>query len=88
MTNYTNVLLDQLKSQLELGSDYQLAKFLNVGTSRISNYRNGRSVLDWEMAFKIADILEINDQDVVYGLLEEKTLNPRLINALQNHTPV
>ncbi|WP_045489040.1 helix-turn-helix domain-containing protein [Vibrio harveyi] len=84
MTNYTNVLLDQLKTQLELTSDYQLAKFLNVGTSRISNYRNGRSVLDWELAFKIADLLQLDDQDVVYGLLDEKTVNPRLINALQS----
>ncbi len=88
MTNYTNVLLDQLKTQLELGSDYQLAKFLNVGASRISNYRNGRSVLDWEMAFKIADLLELNDQDVVYGLLDDKYINPRLINALQAGEPV
>ncbi|MGR5324126.1 helix-turn-helix domain-containing protein [Vibrio sp. DNB22_17_1] len=88
MTNYTNVLLDKLKTHAGLTSDYQLAKFLDVGTSRISNYRNGRSVLDWEIAFKIADLLELNDQDVVFGLLEEKTLNPRLINALQNHTPV
>ncbi|CAE6901936.1 helix-turn-helix transcriptional regulator [Vibrio sp. B1FLJ16] len=88
MTNYTNLLLDQLKTQLELGSDYQLAKFLEVGTSRISNYRNGRSVLDWEMAFRIADLLELNDQDVVYGLLDEKTINPRLINALQSKEPV
>ncbi|EKO3785703.1 MULTISPECIES: helix-turn-helix domain-containing protein [Vibrio] len=87
MTNYTNVLLDQLKTQLELTSDYQLAKLLDVGTSRISNYRNGRSVLDWELAFKIADLLELDDQDVVYGLLDEKTVNPRLINALQSRTP-
>ncbi|TON48441.1 transcriptional regulator, partial [Vibrio parahaemolyticus] len=34
MTNYTNVLLDRLKTQLELTSDYQLAKVLDVGTSR------------------------------------------------------
>ena len=88
MTNYTNVLLDQLKTQLELTSDYQLAKFLNVGASRISNYRNGRSVLDWEMAFKIADLLELNDQDVVYGLLDDKHINPRLISALQAGEPV
>ncbi|EKM15226.1 helix-turn-helix family protein [Vibrio harveyi] len=81
------MLLDQLKTQLELTSDYQLAKFLDVGTSRISNYRNGRSVLDWELAFKIADLLELDDQDVVYGLLDEKTVNPRLINALQSRTP-
>jgi len=87
MTNYTNVLLDELKTQLELTSDYQLAKFLNVGASRISNYRNGRSVLDWEMAFKIADLLKLDDQDVVYGLLEDKYKNPRLVNALQAGAP-
>ncbi|MCR9953311.1 helix-turn-helix domain-containing protein [Vibrio parahaemolyticus] len=87
MTNYTNVLLDRLKTQLELTSDYQLAKVLDVGTSRISNYRNGRSVLDWEIAFKIADLLGLDDQDVVYGLLEDKSVNPRLINALQAGAP-
>ncbi len=88
MTNYTNVLLDELKNQLQLTSDYQLAKVLEVGTSRISNYRNGRSVLDWEMAFKIADLLKLDDQDVVYGLMDEKYKNPRLINALQAGAPV
>ncbi|MDV6251082.1 helix-turn-helix domain-containing protein [Vibrio sp. EA2] len=88
MTNYTNVLLDQLKIQLELTSDYQLAKFLDVGASRISNYRNGRSVLDWEMAFRIADLLGLDDQDVVYNLLEDKYKNPRLVSALQSGAPV
>ncbi|MCG6353584.1 transcriptional regulator, partial [Vibrio alginolyticus] len=51
------------------------------------NYRNGRSVLDWEIAFKIADLLGLDDQDVVYGLLEDKSINPRLINALQAGAP-
>ncbi|EIV8467040.1 TPA: transcriptional regulator [Vibrio vulnificus] len=85
--NYTNALLDRLKAKLELGSDYQLAKVLEVGTSRISNYRNGRSVLDWNIAFKIADLLEEDDQKVVFGLLEDKYSNPRLINALQEGAP-
>ncbi|WP_082796663.1 transcriptional regulator [Vibrio cidicii] len=87
MMNYTNALLDRLKAKLELGSDYQLAKVLDVGASRISNYRNGRSVLDWNIAFKIADLLEENDQNVVFGLLEDKYSNPRLINALQEGAP-
>ncbi|AAO07269.1 Phage protein [Vibrio vulnificus] len=87
MMNYTNALLDRLKAKLELGSDYQLAKVLEVGTSRISNYRNGRSVLDWNIAFKIADLLEEDDQKVVFGLLEDKYSNPRLINALQEGAP-
>ncbi|EHZ7358359.1 transcriptional regulator [Vibrio vulnificus] len=87
MMNYTNALLDRLKAKLELGSDYQLAKVLEVGASRISNYRNGRSVLDWNIAFKIADLLEEDDQKVVFGLLEDKYSNPRLINALQEGAP-
>ena len=87
MTNYTNVLLDELKTKLELTSDYQLAKVLEVGTSRISNYRNGRSVLDWEIAFRIADLLKLDDQNVVYGLLEDKYTHPRLVNALQAGAP-
>ncbi|MGR5209634.1 transcriptional regulator [Vibrio rotiferianus] len=80
--NYTNALLDRVKAKLELTSDYQLAKFLEVGTSRISNYRNGRSHLDWDMAFRIADLLEEDDQNVVHGLIDDKYKNPRLINAL------
>ncbi|EGR2797614.1 transcriptional regulator [Vibrio cidicii] len=85
--NYTNVLLDRVKAKLELSSDYQLAKFLEVSTGRIGNYRSGRSVLDWNMAFKIADLLEEDDQNVVFGLIEDKYTNPRLINALRECAP-
>ncbi|EHK9186052.1 transcriptional regulator [Vibrio vulnificus] len=87
MMNYTNALLDRVKAKLELSSDYQLAKLLEVSTGRIGNYRAGRSVLDWNMAFKIADLLEEDDQKVVFGLLEDKYSNPRLINALQEGAP-
>ena len=87
MNNYTNALLDRVKAKLDLTSDYQLAKFLEVGTSRIGNYRSGRSNLDWNMAFRIADLLEENDQNVVFGLIAEKYSNPRLINALEAGSP-
>lgn len=80
--NYTNTLLDRVKSKFELTSDYQLAKKLGVGPTRISNYRNGVSNMDWDLAFTICDLLEENDQNVVFGLIEDKYTNPRLINAL------
>ncbi|NLS13348.1 transcriptional regulator [Vibrio sp. SM6] len=80
---YTNMLLDRVKNKLSLKSDYQLSKLLGVSTSRIGNYRSERSVLDWELAFKIADLLEEDDQNVVYGLIDDKYKNPRLVNALQ-----
>lgn len=82
--NYTNQLLDRVKTKLQLTSDYQLAKFLEVSTGRIGNYRSGRSVLDWDMAFIIADLLGEDDQNVVHGLIDDKYKNPRLINVLHD----
>lgn len=82
--NYTNQLLDRVKIKLHLTSDYQLSKFLEVSTGRIGNYRSGRSVLDWDMAFRIADLLGEDDQNVVHGLIDDKYKNPRLINVLHD----
>lgn len=87
MMNYTNVLLDRVKAKFELTSDYQLAKKLVVTTSRIGNYRVGRSSMDWDLAFVICDLLDEDDQNVVYGLINDKYTNTRLINALHDgHT--
>ncbi|NAW57790.1 MULTISPECIES: transcriptional regulator [unclassified Vibrio] len=82
--NYTNALLDRVKAKFELTSDYQLAKKLEIRATRISNYRNGVSNMDWDLAFKICDLLEEDDQNVVHGLIEDKYSNPRLINALHS----
>lgn len=38
--------------------------------------------MDWDMAFFIADLLEEEDQNVVFGLIDDKYTNSRLINAL------
>ena len=43
--------------------------------------------MDWEMAFRIADMLELDDQFVVHSLLEDKYENPRLISALHEGRP-
>lgn len=83
MENYTNTLLDRVKQELSITSDYELSKFLGVSPSRICNYRNGRSVLDWDMAFKLGDLLHEDDENVVYGLMHEKSMNARLINVLE-----
>ncbi|USD99055.1 helix-turn-helix domain-containing protein [Vibrio sp. SCSIO 43133] len=85
--NYTNALLDRVKAKYGLTSDYQLAKKIDVSRGGVSNYRAGRSVLDWDVAFKIADLLEEDDQNVVYGLIEDKYKNPRLISALHSGAP-
>lgn len=83
MDNYTNQLLDRVKARFDIKSDYQLAKKLGTGTGRIANWRKGMCSMDWNIAFEIADLLNENDHNVVQGLLEEKQMNPRLINALR-----
>ncbi|ASI90972.1 MULTISPECIES: hypothetical protein [Vibrio] len=83
MTNYTNALLDRVKARYELTSEYKLAQKLEVGEGRLRHWRKGRCSMDWDIAFRIADLLEEDDQNVVYGLIEDKYTNPRLINALQ-----
>ena len=84
---YTVELLDMVKAKYGLTSDYQLAKKLGVSSARVSNWRNMKASLEWETAFQVADLLEIDDQNVVYGLLEDKYQNPRLINALCEGRP-
>ncbi|MGF1716980.1 transcriptional regulator [Photobacterium chitinilyticum] len=84
---YTNELLNMVKSRYKLTSEYQLAKKLGVNDSRLYKWRKELNSMDWNMAFKVADILEMDDQKVVYGLLEDKYENQRLINALTEGRP-
>ncbi|CAG22824.1 helix-turn-helix domain-containing protein [Photobacterium profundum] len=79
---YTIELLNMVKAKYDLASDYQLSKKLGVSTSRVSNWMKEKSSMDWDMAFQVADLLGMDDQKVVYGLLEDKYENPRLINVL------
>ncbi|GAL02936.1 putative phage protein Vpf148 [Photobacterium aphoticum] len=74
-----------VKDKYSLNSDYQLAQKLGVSRSRLSKWRNEHNSMDWDVAFLIADMLEMDDQNVVYGLLKDKYENPRLINALTSH---
>ncbi|KLV03263.1 hypothetical protein ABT56_20265 [Photobacterium aquae] len=85
---YTNELLDEVKARFHLTSEYKLAKKLGVSESRLYKWRKELNSMDWDMAFQVADLLGINDQNVVYGLLEDKYRNPRLINALSEGRPV
>ncbi|MGR5096859.1 helix-turn-helix domain-containing protein [Vibrio maritimus] len=86
--NFTNELLDGVKRRYGLTSDYQLCKKLGVSSSRVGNYRSERSNLDWDMAFRIADMLQVDDQYVVYGLLKDKYKNPRINSVLENTAPL
>lgn len=52
--------LDAVKAAYSLTSDYQLAKKLGENTSRISMYRTNGSVMNDDMAIKIAFLLDKN----------------------------
>ncbi|MDO6496852.1 transcriptional regulator [Photobacterium sanguinicancri] len=84
---YTNELLNMVKTRFSLSSEYQLAKKLEVNDSRLYKWRKELNSMDWEMAFRIADMLELDDQFVVHSLLEDKYENPRLISALHEGRP-
>ena len=75
-----------VKARYKLGSDYQLAKKLGVSTARVSNWMKRKSHMDWDIAFQVADLLEIDDQKVVYRLLKDIYENPRLINVLDEQS--
>ncbi|ELE8117801.1 transcriptional regulator [Vibrio fluvialis] len=82
--NYTNALLDRVKAMFNLTSEYQLAKFLEVPYSSLHRWRKGQNSMEWDTAFRICDLLNEDDQNVVYGLIDDKYSNPRLINALHD----
>ena len=81
--NFSNVMLHRYKEAYGLTSWYQVAKKLEVSESNVRKWRKGRNQMSWEMAFKMADLLQIPDQFVVLELLPHKIKNQRLINALE-----
>jgi transcriptional regulator with XRE-family HTH domain len=64
----TNRYLDRLAAHLGGVSDYRIAKVLEVGHSRISNYRTGRSTLDNAIAWKMAELLGIDAREIIAAL--------------------
>lgn len=57
--------LDDLAVMTNTGSDYAIAKLLNISTSRLSNYRRKRNAFDDEAAFKAAQLLGLDPMIVI-----------------------
>ncbi|WP_269501328.1 helix-turn-helix domain-containing protein [Burkholderia sp. IMCC1007] len=64
--------LDALKARLDLPSDYAAAKVLGVTRSAVSAYRNGRATFDDDVAFHVAEILEVNPLEVIVSSRAER----------------
>lgn len=61
-----NGLLDRIKAEYAIGSDYKLAQFLGVVNGSIRHYRHGRSLPDLRVTERIAFSLKI-DPDVLWA---------------------
>ena len=60
--------IDYLNSVMKahnLGSDYQLAKFLGVTQAAISRYRKRKNVMDDYTALRVANALEKNPLEII-----------------------
>lgn len=57
--------IDAVKRRHGLDSDYAVAKLLEVSTSHISHYRNGRSTMDPYMAARVAELLDLEPIQVI-----------------------
>ena len=66
-------LLDRLKQEVNLPSDYAVAKFLNVSQQAVSRWRNGRVMCE-ETALKVARGLKIDqDMGILSNIVERQT---------------
>lgn len=69
--------LDAVKAQLNIQSDYELAKRLEVGNGRIVMIRNGERPIPLAMAFKIAITLQLDPAQVIADLEEQREKNEK-----------
>ncbi|MEI8612055.1 helix-turn-helix domain-containing protein [Enterovibrio sp. Hal110] len=81
--SYITELMDDVKAAHDIPSDYALAKKLGVTRATVSKWRVEKGIPDWESIFKIADLLQLDDQNVVYKFIAEKQNNPRVIKVLE-----
>lgn len=73
--------LDAVKAALDIQSDYALAKKLDIRTTRIANYRMGRSFIDEDMALRIAEVLRIDAAVVLASAAAERAKRPDVKKA-------
>lgn len=65
-------LLDMVKAEYDLPSDYALAKKLELTRSGVSGLRNGKSFLNSRTAYKVAKLLLLNPLVVVASVEYER----------------
>lgn len=81
--SYVTDLMDKVKTVHDIPSDYALAKKLGVTRATVSSWRLNKTIPDWDTLFMMADLLQLDDQNVVHNIIAEKQKNPRVIKVLE-----
>lgn len=76
MRNVTTALLDAVREEKGIASDYALAKLLRVRQQTVSNYRNGRTRVNDEIAVRIAHMLGRPAAPLLAELAAERAKHP------------
>ena len=71
-------ILEATRTHLGITSDYALAKALCVTQTSISNYKMRRSIMDDDVALRIADILGLNPLAVIAMANSERAKTPEM----------
>ena len=74
----TNQLLDRIKADKQITSDYRLAKVLCVTKSAITNYRYGKSSPNDEVGIRMADLLNADPGHITACLHAERAQSPEI----------
>ena len=69
--------LDAVMARHDLKTDYAVAKALKIRPSTVYGYREGRSVPDDEVAFKIAELLGLHPGLVILDMHRERAKTPQ-----------
>ena len=69
--------LDAVKAQLNIESDYELEKRIDVGKGHVNEMRSGKRGVPLATAFKIAITLQLDPAQVVADLAEQHEKNPK-----------
>lgn len=67
--------LDAVKAQINIQTDYELAKRLGVPRGHVAEYRSGKRGIPLAAAFKLAIALEMDPAGVVADLEEQREKN-------------
>jgi hypothetical protein len=78
-----NLILKRLKKALQINTDIELSKLLDIKPNTISTWKK-RDTLDYSAIISICNLYEID----LNKILSEKTYNSGISNVIPNNTPL